>query len=323
MLHRFERRVANTISTRGMLKSGQQVVLAVSGGADSIAMLRVFASLEKSLGIELTCVTVNHNIHDEARQHTEFVVETCEKLQIPCMVVHVYVKERMACDGLSMEHAAREERYSALQAIAGGDLIATAHTQNDQAETVLINLLRGTGLKGICGIPASRENIIRPLIEQSRQDIINYLEDIGQDYVTDPTNAEDDALRNRIRHNLMPVLEDISGSNPVACLSRLSESAALAEETEAFLVKDLYDRLMVSENGAVSILVKDLLKVPLGVRMALFRKMAEDIDNSSCPSMAQLMEVNKLLESQQCKGFHQTTTCKFVKHRGMMNAEAR
>ena len=319
MLHRFERRVSNTISTRGLLKPGQQVILAVSGGADSVAMLRSLFAIQKGSG--LTCVTVNHHIHDEAEKHTMFVEELCGTLKIPCFVEHVDVKGRMAQEGLSMEHSAREERYRVLQRISNGNLIATAHTQNDQSETVLINLLRGTGPKGTCGIPSQRGNIIRPLIEQSREDVVDYLDDINQDYVTDPTNLEDDALRNRIRHNLLPLLKEISGSNPIACLSRFSESMEMNEAALSFFVDRTYSE-MVTQKG-VSISVKDLLCLPLGVRMGLFRKMAEAIYDLSCPSMGQLMEVNKLLESAQCKGFHETTVCKFVKKHGMMHAEGR
>lgn len=247
-------KIINTIETYGMLRGGERVTAALSGGADSVCLLLVLNELKNKYGIKLDAVHVNHCIRGrEADRDEEFCRKLCKRLGVELTVKKIDVPAVAAAKRQSLEEAARNVRYSAFEEHSSAGLTATAHTASDNAETVILNLARGTGLKGICGIPPVRGNIIRPLIDVTRQDVENYLGELGQDFVTDSTNFDDDYTRNRIRHNIIPeILRINSGFYKTFCaeLKIFSEENIFIENS----VKTAYN--ICIDNGALSGLEK-------------------------------------------------------------------
>ncbi len=200
----------STISKHNMLEKGDVVYAALSGGADSVCLLLVLNEFSERYKITVKAVHVNHHLRGEESDRDEkFCADLCKRLDIPLEIRHVDVKTLAAEKGLSCEEAARELRYKAFNELHC-DKITTAHNLNDNAETVLFNLARGTGLKGLTGIPPVRDNIIRPLLSCTREEIEVYLKEHNQDYVTDSTNLSDDFSRNKIRHTIIPLMKELN-----------------------------------------------------------------------------------------------------------------
>ncbi|MCD8265778.1 MAG: tRNA lysidine(34) synthetase TilS [Prevotellaceae bacterium] len=202
-----------------------RVIVALSGGADSVALLRLMLEA----GADLVALHCNFQLRGEESLRDEaFVTELCKKLEVELHVKRFDTLSYAHNKGISIEMAARELRYQWFEeqlCELGCRFIAVAHHQDDQAETVLLNLLRGTGLRGLAGMRSKSGSIIRPLLGFSKQDILAYLEGIGQDYVTDSTNLEREALRNHLRLDVMPLLREI---NPKA-VEHICQTAELVQ----------------------------------------------------------------------------------------------
>ena len=185
------------------------ICVALSGGADSVCLLHTLNTLSDDIGFSLSAVHINHNIRgDEAKRDADFCADLCKKLNLPIKICDVKVLEQ-AKKGESVELAARRMRYEVFEKI-DADYIATAHNADDSLETFLINFCRGTGLKGLTGIPDVRGKFIRPLNNCSKSDILDYVKENNLEYVVDSTNLSDDYTRNKIRNNVIPLLKEIS-----------------------------------------------------------------------------------------------------------------
>ncbi len=194
-----------------MIAPEMRVIAGVSGGADSVCLLDVLEHYRREAPFELLIVHVEHGLRGpESLADAAFVEKLCEKMQLPCRVVHADVHGRMSREGLSCEEAGRVERYRIFQEVCrewGAQRIAVAHNENDQAETVLWNLARGSGLSGLGGIRPVQGDIIRPLLFTRRKEIEAYLRGAGLSWRTDATNLETDFTRNRIRLIMLPLME--------------------------------------------------------------------------------------------------------------------
>lgn len=231
-------KVKAAISKFNMLQHGEVVCCALSGGADSVALLLSLKNLSAELGITVTAVHVNHLLRgNESDRDEAFCRELCQRLDIPLTVFRKDAADFSHSLGVSVETGAREMRYEIFSRISA-DKIATAHNLNDNAETVLFRMARGTGLRGLAGIPPVRGKIIRPLLFCTRDEIEAYLNDIGQNFVTDSTNLSDDYARNRIRHRIMPEMEAVHGAFP-KCVTAMTASLA---EDEDFLTSEAFRR---------------------------------------------------------------------------------
>ena len=206
-------KIKETIIRYNMLKKDDTVIVAVSGGADSIALLHAMHSLEQELGISVIACHVNHNLRgEESMRDEQFVRDFCNNRKIPVTFHSIDIK---ADKHESVEERARKMRYECFEKMCSGFAsakLATAHTASDNAETVFLNILRGTGTKGLCGIPPIRGNIIRPLIRCTRDDIESYCKENGLEYVTDSSNLSDYYTRNKLRHRLIPLLQEFNPS---------------------------------------------------------------------------------------------------------------
>ena len=221
-----------------LFSAGDTVTVALSGGADSVALLHSLLSLKDELGITVNAAHLNHSIRGtEADNDQQFVENLCKKLDVKLFCEKIDVPQYAKDRKLSTELAAREVRYDFLNRVSNGK-IATAHTASDNLETVIFNLSRGTALKGLCGIPPKRDNIIRPLIFCTRQDIELYCENNGLSYVTDSTNLNDDYSRNKIRHNVIPALKEINNNVELAAV-RTADSLSLDNDFLDFTASEV------------------------------------------------------------------------------------
>lgn len=244
--------VKAAIEDYSMINPKEKIFIALSGGADSVAMLLCLVELNKDLGmnLDISAIHINHNLRgDESNRDENFCKSLCLDMGVVFECERVDVKSYCKREGLTIEEGARKLRYQAFLKIAGEGKIATAHTMSDNAETMLINMVRGSGLKGFCGIPPVRKNIIRPLIYASRSDVIHYLSEKNQEYVTDSSNLSDDYTRNRLRNHVIPVLKQINPSFE----KTLKGTKIALEIDEKFLnseAKKAYDEcILPSGNG--------------------------------------------------------------------------
>ncbi len=187
---------------------GKKISVAFSGGSDSVCLLHALNSLSSEMGFSLSAIHVNHHLRGaEADSDAQFAVNFCRAISVPIIVLDVFVNQS-AKKGESTELAARRLRYEAFEKV-DTDYIATAHNADDSLETFLINFSRGSGLKGLCGIPSIRDRYIRPIINCSKREILSYCKECGLEFVTDSSNLSDDYTRNRIRHHVIPELKKV------------------------------------------------------------------------------------------------------------------
>ena len=209
-----------------MLPRGGLILAAVSGGKDSVFLLEKLLELAPGRELRIACAHFDHRLRGaESDRDREFVCSLCEKKDIPCYIGQGDVSGYAEENGVGLEEAARILRYEFLENTAdeiGAQRIATAHTADDNLETLMMNLLRGSGLKGLGGIPPVRGRIVRPLLETSTEEILQYLNGRGIEYVEDSTNAEDFCLRNRVRHRLIPLLRELNPAVDAAAMRCIS-----------------------------------------------------------------------------------------------------
>jgi len=231
---------------RGLLRAGERVCVAVSGGADSMALMlglveanTASAQNKEPLGVVLSAAHVHHGLRGaDADGDEEFVVATCKRLGVPLKVFRVDTAARQAAEGEGLEEAARALRYEALRGLmasGAADLVATAHTLDDQAETVMMKMLRGAWTEGLGGISPVLEivgggRVVRPLLGVRRAEVEAFLRERGQGWREDATNADVSLTRNKVRHVLMPMLREFN----LGVDALLARTAEVAREEEAY-----------------------------------------------------------------------------------------
>ena len=244
--------VVRTIKERRMIEPGQHLLVAVSGGPDSVALLSLLASLAPSWRLNLTVVHFNYGLRGSESEGDEaFVSAFCRARNIPLVVRRPVISKQHR--GSSLQLWARRARYEIMKSLAHelhADRIATGHTANDQAETMLLWMLRGAGLTGLAGMPFVREHmIVRPLLKTTREDILAYLKQEGLSYRQDSSNLTGLYRRNRVRRALLPVMEDITPG----IVRLLERQADILRADDAYLeqvVDELHRSLVtVDANG--------------------------------------------------------------------------
>lgn len=238
-------RVEGFISRHDLMHKDKKYLVALSGGADSISLLRIL----QDLGYDLEAAHCNFHLRGkEADRDEKFCQQLCEKLNIPFHIAHFDTKEYAKEHGISIEMAARDLRYAYFYQLIdelGCDGICVAHHRNDSVETVLLNLVRGTGIEGLKGIAPKNNKTIRPLLAINRTDITTYLMNINQKYVVDSTNLKADVQRNMVRRKIIPLLLEVNqqaNSNISRCAHYVSDALELlkkaVEEARPRIVKE-------------------------------------------------------------------------------------
>lgn len=214
---------------------GGKYIVALSGGADSVSLLFVLKHLEHELGIGVEAAHCNFHLRGaESVRDEEFCKQLCERLSVPLHLIHFDTQAYADLHRVSIEMAARDLRYGYFENLRRdieAQDICVAHHRDDSVETVLLNLVRGTGLRGLRGIQPRNGNIIRPLLSLSREDIVQYLDALGESYVTDSTNLHNDVKRNKIRLDVMPLLREL---NPSVSQSIFESSLRVGEALKVF-----------------------------------------------------------------------------------------
>ena len=250
-----------------MLLPGQRAAVALSGGRDSVCLLHMVRGLAHQLSIELMAVHVHHGLRAEADEDEAFCRCPCQKWGIELIVERVNVPQRVQETGETVEEAARMLRYQVFEELVKSgqtDRILLAHHQQDQAETVLLHLLRGSGLTGLCGMKAQRLPYVRPMLEVLKAKIDGYIQEYHLPFVEDASNQDTVYRRNHIRHRLLPLLEQEYNPEIVTALSRMAE---LLQEEEAFLEEQMPQ---VPMEGQLS--VSWLLQYPVNLQRRILRK---------------------------------------------------
>jgi len=265
-----------------MTSPGDAVLVAVSGGPDSVFLVHALNYLKDKLGIALSVCTLDHGLRGyESEKDTRFVEALSTTMGLRCIRKKIDLRESKN-KGLSTEEAGRAERYAFFRdsAIAvGANVIATGHTIDDQAETVLMRLIKGSSLKGACGIPPAREDarglkIIRPLIELEKKEIVDYLEENGIDFRVDATNFTRVYFRNVVRHEILPFLERF---NP-RIKKALSNFAGHLREDSAFINEEKAKRAagaILKTRDRVSLNLKDIVVQPKALMKEIVRDSLE------------------------------------------------
>ena len=254
---KVENRVRDFIVQQGLLCDGARVLVALSGGVDSVALLHML------LRLGYKCCAVHCNFHlrgEESDRDEAFVRALCQKLGVACEVVHFDTRVYAAQQGMSIEMAARELRYAEFDRLRqelGCVAIAVAHHQDDAVETLLLNLIRGAGINGLTGMRVKNGYVVRPLLCLAREEIVTYLDRLGQPYVTDSTNLTDEYARNKVRLNLIPMMQQI---NPAAKENLLQATVHLAQAAT------IYNRVIAEETERV---VESRADAPSGELLAI------------------------------------------------------
>lgn len=275
------RTVEKTVSTYGMLEQKDSVLVGVSGGPDSIALLHVLIKLASRFSLRLGVAHLNHSLrHNDSDKDAEFVLSVAKTFDLPCYVHKEDVYQYQVENKLSLEEAARRVRYNFFERVSEAknfNKIALGHHCDDNAELVLMNLFRGSGPQGISGIPPKRdEKIIRPLIHLKRSEIIDYLETKGLKYVSDTSNLDTKYIRNRIRLQLIPLLKESYNPKIIDTLNRLSAIIGSEEEWIEDIIHPLFEKTALNlEDDIVSFSIPRLKEMNVAAQRRIIRKAIE------------------------------------------------
>ena len=232
----LKEKVLKTITKYNLIESGDRIVLGVSGGPDSITALIILNELKKQLNFEIVVAHINHGIRENAKLDEEYVKNFCNKLGIKCYVLHSKVKEYAQKEKIGLEEAGRKVRYDFFNEILekeNAKKIAIAHNKNDNGETIIMNILRGSGISGLKGIEPKQGVYIRPLIEISRDEIEDFSKELNPCH--DESNEENEFTRNKIRNIVIPYIKKEFNPNIIEGLNRLSQ---IAREEELFVERE-------------------------------------------------------------------------------------
>lgn len=299
----MQKKARNTIEQFHMFPKGVKLIVGLSGGADSVALLHVLCSMRQEMEWDITAVHIHHGLRgEEADADRDFAMDFCKKLGVPCVVRQFDVQAEAKESGLGEEETGRLLRYAVFQELAGEEgKIAVAHHQKDQAETMLMRLCRGTGLKGLTAMAPVRGNICRPLLGCSREEIETYSRENGLMWREDSSNHQEKYTRNKLRLKVLPVLEEI---NPQA-VSHMAETAELLALEEDFLEKQAEVCWQVvklpSAENEVRLDRKKLQELHPAMRKRVLRKaMAVFLERDV--SQVQIEAMEDLLQKESGKG---------------------
>ena len=265
--------VLKTIKTYNLIEKNDKVVIGVSGGPDSIGLLHLLYSIKKELGFEIVVAHINHQIRKVADSETEYVKDFCKNLGIECFVKKENITELAKKQKKGTEEVGRQVRYDFFEDVAqktNSNKIATAHNSNDRAETVILNILRGSGISGLKGIEAMRDNkYIRPLIFTKREKIEEYCQENNLNPKIDESNMENIYNRNKVRNIIIPYIEKEFNKNIIQTINRLSDVATEENEFLQKLTEEQYNTISTIENDTIILDLKKFNHLELVIKRRL------------------------------------------------------
>ena len=259
----MKQKVKETIKKYNLINSGDRIVLGVSGGPDSIAMLDILRQLRDEIKFEIYVVHINHNIRGkDADEDEEYVKKYCENYNIKCFSKKIDVPTIAQNEKIGTEEAVRKVRYEYFDEIlqkTNSNKIGIAHNKNDKVETIIMHLLRGSGVSGLRGIEPIRENkFIKPLIECDRQEIEKYCKENNLQPRIDKTNFENEYTRNKIRNIVIPYIKEQFNPNIIETITRLSEVISNEDNFIEKIAQETYNKLLViEENNRIELNLKE------------------------------------------------------------------
>lgn len=251
----FKEKILETITKYNLIQNGDKIIVGLSGGPDSISLINVLDEIRKDetirLKFEIIAAHINHNIREEAKSDEDYVVKYCKEKNIEVYVLSIDINKKAKEEKKGLEETGRNARYEFFEEIlikTKANKIATAHTANDNAETVLMNIIRGSGTSGLKGIRPIRKNkFIRPLIETTREKIEKYCEENKLNPRIDKTNFENDYTRNKTRNILIPTIKEQFNPNIIMTINRLSDIISEENEYLENITKQKYKEIVIEE----------------------------------------------------------------------------
>jgi tRNA(Ile)-lysidine synthase len=315
----IEEKVLRFIDEKKIISANDKILVALSGGADSVFLIHFLNRYSKRFRFSLGALHINHGLRGkEADKDEKFCMELTSKLNIEFYSVKKNVETFARKSGLSLEEAGRMIRYKEFEKIAGNfgfNKIATAHNSDDNAETILLNLIKGTGLNGISGIPFQRGNIIRPVLVLSKKEIIDYLHSAKKDYCTDKSNLDDSYERNFLRNRIIPLITE--RLNP-SFQNSVFKSAEVFKELNSFIrkkVESIYDDILIKDKETTGISLNKLSLIEKELWGEILRTIFEKEFNTTL-SFDENKKIFSLIENQSGKSVNLTRGLKAFKERG-------
>ena len=266
----MKQQILNTIKKYNLIENGDSIVIGVSGGPDSICLLHILNELKRDLNFKIVVAHINHMIRKEADEETEYVKEFCKKLNIECFVKKIDVVKIAEKEKLGTEETGRKIRYEFFEEVlnkTNSNKIATAHNNNDKVETIIMNLLRGSGVSGLKGIePIRDKKYIRPLIEIERKDIEEYCKKNNLDPRYDKSNNENIYTRNKIRNIIIPYIENEFNPNILKTINRLSEVATEESKYLDEVTKEAFIQIKKEDKNEIVLDLKKFNNLDLVIK---------------------------------------------------------
>ena len=305
------RTVNHTLKLHKLFPENSRILVACSGGPDSIALLHLLQDIanHRHTKYELGVAIVDHSIRPESKDEVLWLRNQVESLGLPFYTATFDVPRLSKDQKLSEETVGRQVRYQWLNEIAqseGYDYIAVAHHKDDQAESVLAHLIRGTGLNGLIGMAVVSHDyevpVIRPLLDITKSELLDYLADRNLTYCIDSTNDDISYQRNRIRHRIIPELESIN-PNVVDAIVRLGSSVSEDLAVISDLTAQAFERIVIIDKGAMNLSRKALRKEPLAIQRRLWQRLVSSIDSDITLTTAHQEQLLDIVNTGEAKTF--------------------
>lgn len=274
-----------TVNKYNLLSKNDKIIVGVSGGPDSVCLLHFLNSIKGDYGLSIIVAHINHNLRGEkAVEDMEFVCKMAHDLNLPFFVHNAMVADYASLKHMSVELAGREIRYDFFNKLLkenNADKIAVAHNLNDQAETILMHIFRGSGMQGLTGMAYESGNIIRPLMETSRHEILDYIQKNGLKYRIDDTNNQDKFLRNKIRLRVIPYIEENFNSNIKTSLSKTAEILRGEFDFIENYVDEIFDSVCSKKGESLYLNIDRYMMLDISIKRRLLRRVIRLIKGNS------------------------------------------
>lgn len=293
----LEEKILNTIQKYNLIENGDRIVLGVSGGPDSLTMLNILNKFKntKKIKFDIVVAHINHGIRENAKIDEKFVQDFCIKIDVPCFILHENIKILAQKSGRGLEETGRKVRYDFFDEVLNkthSNKIAIAHNMNDNVETIIMNIIRGSGLSGIKGIEAINGKYIRPLIESKRDEIENYCKEENLNPRHDESNDENLYTRNKIRNIVIPYIKRELNSNIIDTIIRLSDIVKDDMNYLDIQTQNAYNDICLEENISKNDVYNDKKEAKIILDLKKFNKLDKAIQKRII-----LYSINKLFGS--------------------------